>query len=125
MDIQPCMVTLEFLGWLAVSIILMTATCTRALERLLFEKAWTEGLPGTSRSTDRPRDRHQLIPVRVDWGNFEEAVAERIISLVHPLTGAERACSFVTLVMSATAWPKLLRWLPYTPPSQRQNGLKQ
>jgi hypothetical protein len=35
---RPCMATLEFLGQLAVSIVLMTATCLCALKCLLFGK---------------------------------------------------------------------------------------
>jgi hypothetical protein len=107
------MVTLEFLGRLAVSIILMTATCTRALERLLFEKLGRKVYQVLRRSTDRPEIAHQLIPVRVDWGNFEEAVAERIISLVQPLQGAERALLFCNSRDECDRMAKLLRWLPY------------
>jgi superfamily II DNA helicase RecQ len=110
---RPCMATLDFLGRMAVSIILMTATCPRALERLLFERLGRKVYQVLRRSTDRPEIAHQLIPVRVDWGDFEEAVAKHIISLVHPLQDAERALLFCNSRDECDRMAKLLQWLPY------------
>ena len=110
---RPCMATLEFLGGLAISIVLMTATWPRALERLLFEKLGRKVYQVLRRSTDRPEISHQLIPVRVQWGDFEEAVAERILSLVQPLRGHDRALLFCNSRDECDRMAKLLRWLPY------------
>ena len=110
---RPCMGDLSFLGSLAVSIVLMTATCPRSLERMLFEKLGRKIYRVIRRSTDRPEISQEMIPIRGDPNNFEDVVAKNIISVTSLLKDSERALLFCNSRDECDRMARLLGWQPY------------
>jgi hypothetical protein len=110
---RPCMGMLTFLGTLAVSIVLMTATCPNRLETYLFEKLGRKVYRVIRRSTDRPEILQKMIPIRANHGSFERTVAENIKSTISFSNKAERALLFCNSRHECDQMAALLDWKPY------------
>lgn len=110
---RPCMGSLSFLGQLAISIVLMTATCPRSLEKTLFEKLGRKVYRVIRRSTDRPEISQEMIPIPGNPNDFEDIVAKNITSATHLLKDAERALLFCNSRDECDRMVRLLGWKPY------------
>src|SRR5215471_15454358 len=89
----------------------MTATCPRSSEKGLFEKLGRTVYQVLRRSTDRPEISQAMIPIQVS--DFEEAVANRVISAVSLSKDAERALLFCNSRDECDRMARQLRWRPY------------
>ena len=105
--------TLAFLGTLPISIVLMTATCPPRLETLLFAKLGRKVYEVLRRSTDRPEICQQMIPIQLEQGNLEEAVAKHIVLTTHLAKSHERALLFCNSCDECDRMSALLGWMPY------------
>lgn len=110
---RRCMGDLSFLGLLAVSIVLMTATCPRSLEKTLFEKLGRKVYHVIRRSTDRPEISQEMISIQGDPNNFEDVVAKNITSVTSFLKDGERALLFCNSRDECDRMARLLGWQPY------------
>ena len=111
---RPCIGMLTFFGTLAISIVLMTATCPSGLERYLFQKLGRKVYQVLRRSTDRPEISQKMIPIRdSDCGDFEERVAKHITSTITFSNKAERALLFCNSRDECDRMARLLGWEPY------------
>lgn len=110
---RTCMANLSFLGLLAISIVLMTATCPRDLEKVLFEKIGRKVYRVIRRSTDRPEISQEMVRIEGDPDVFEHVVAKNIISATRPLKDAERALLFCNSRDECDRMVELLGWKPY------------
>jgi hypothetical protein len=124
---RPCMGMLTSFGTLAISIVLMTATCPNSLERHLFEKLGRKVYRVVRRSTDRPEICQKMIPIWADRGEFEQTVAKSIMSTITFSNKAERALLFCNSRDECDRMAKLLGWEPYhssIPIEERSEGKK-
>ena len=110
---RPCMGMLAFFGTLAISIVLMTATCPYDLETYLFQKLGRKIYQVLRRSTDRPEISQKMIPIQADPSEFEQTVANNIISTITPSNEAERALLFCNSRDECDRMARLLGWRPY------------
>lgn len=110
---RPCMAMLTTFGTLAISIVLMTATCSNDLERYLFQKLGRKIYQVLRRSTDRPEISQKMIPIQADPGEFEETVAKNITSTINFSNEAERALLFCNSRDECDRMAKLLGWRSY------------
>lgn len=110
---RPCMGMLSFFGKLPVSIVLMTATCPRSLEKVLFAKLGRSIYQVVRRSTDRPEISQEMIPVQADRASFEEQIASKVTSTTRSLSEVERALLFCNSRDECERMAKLLGWDPY------------
>ena len=110
---RPCMGMLAFFGTLAISIVLMTATCPNDLERYLFQKLGRKIYQVLRRSTDRPEISQKMIPIQADPGEFEQTVAKIITSTVTFSNKAERALLFCNSRDECDRMSRLLGWRSY------------
>ena len=110
---RPCMGMLTFVGKLAVSLVLMTATCPNHLETYLFQKLGRKVYRVVRRSTDRPEISQKLIPIRANHGDFERTVAESIKSTISFSNRTERALLFCNSRNECDQMAELLDWKPY------------
>lgn len=110
---RPCMGMLTFFGTLAISFVLMTATCPSNLERHLFQKVGRKIYRVVRRSTDRPEICQKMIPIRANHGDFERAVAENIKSTISFSNKRERALLFCNSRNECDQMAGLLEWKPY------------
>jgi len=62
---------LTFFGTLAVSLVLMTATCPNHLEKYLFQKLGRKVYQVVRRSTDHPEISQKMVPIQANYGDFE------------------------------------------------------
>ena len=108
---RPCMKALSFLGSLSISIILMTATCPRNLEKALFEKLGRKVYQVLRRSTDRPEILQAMI--QVNESDFEEAAAKHVISASGRCKDAERVLLFCNSRDECNRLARRLGWRPY------------
>jgi hypothetical protein len=108
---RPCLDMVERLGRMPVSMVLMTATCPRHLERKLFEKVGRQVYQVLRQATDRPEIAQKIIPVTsID---FENVVAEKISSLTQNLSGSDRALLFCWSRDECDRMAALLKWRTY------------
>jgi len=125
---RPCMRMLTSFGMLAISIVLMTATCPSGLEKYLFEKLGRKVYQVLRRSTDRPEISQKMISIRaVDRGEFEETVTKHITSTISFSNKAERALLFCNSRDECDRMARLLGWGPYhssIPIDERLEGKK-
>ena len=110
---RPCMGMLSFFGSLAISIVLMTATCPRGLEKALFEKLGRKVYRVLRRSTDRPEISQSVVPIHAHEGDFEEAVAGRVASFARLCKDAERVLLFCNSRDECDRMQTRLGWRPY------------
>jgi hypothetical protein len=112
---RPCMGMLTSFGMLAISIVLMTATCPNSLERYLFQKLGRKVYQVLRRSTDRPEISQKMIPIRTSLagGDFEQSVAQKITSTTTFSNEAERALLFCNSRDECDRMAGLLGWRPY------------
>lgn len=109
---RPCMGMLSFFGMLAVSLVLMTATCPARLEAHLFQKLGRNVYRVVRRSTDRPEICQKMIAI-ASGGDFERTVAENIKSTISFSSKVERALLFCTSRKECDHMAELLSWKPY------------
>jgi hypothetical protein len=105
--------SLSFLGSLPIPIVLMTATCPRSMEKVLFEKLGRKVYRVIRRSTDRPEISQAMIPIQVSELDFEEAVASRVISAARLCKNAERVLLFCNSRDECDRMARWLCWRPY------------
>jgi superfamily II DNA helicase RecQ len=105
--------TLFFLGLLAISTVLMTATCPRSLEKELFGKLGRKVYQVLRRGTDRPEIAQAMMPIPVREGDFEEAVANRVILATCLFKDDERALLFCNSRDECDRMGRWLGWRPY------------
>ncbi len=110
---RPCMGMLTFFGTLAVSLVLMTATCPKRLETHLFEKLGRKVYRVVRRSTDRPEISQKMIAIRAYHGEFEQTVAENIKTTITFSNKTERALLFCNSRDESDRMVELLGWKPY------------
>lgn len=110
---RPCMGMLASLGALAISLILMTATCPSSLEKEIFRKLGRKVYTVLRRSTDRPEISHDMIPIQAGLADFEETVANKISSAMHCLKDGDRALLFCNSRAECDRMARLLGWRPY------------
>jgi len=110
---RPCMGMLTSFGMLAISIVLMTATCPNGLERYLFQRLGRKVYQVLRRSTDRPEISQKMIPIRTSRGDFEQSVVEKITSTITFSNKAERALLFCNSRDECDRMAGLLGWRPY------------
>ena len=104
---------LAFFGTLAISIVLMTATCPNDLEIYLFQKLGRKNYQVLRRSTDRPEISQKMIPIQADPGEFEQTVAKHITSTITFSNKAERALLFCNSRDGCDRMARLLGWRSY------------
>lgn len=104
---------LAFFGTLAISIVLMTATCPNDLERYLFQKLGRKIYQVLRRSTDRPEISQKMIPIQAEPGDFEQIVAKKINSTITFSNKTERALLFCNSRDECDRMAKLLGWRSY------------
>jgi hypothetical protein len=104
---------LTFFGTLAVSLVLMTATCPNRLETYLFQKLGRKVYQVVRRSTDRPEISQKMIPIRASHGDFERTVAENIKTTISFSNKTERALLFCNSRHECDLMAELLGWKPY------------
>ena len=110
---KPSLKALSFLGSLPVSIVLVTATWPRSLEKELFEKLGRNVYQVLRRSTDRPKISQAIIPIQVPKGGFEKAVANRIVSVIGMSKDIDRALLFCNSRDECDRMAKRLGWRSY------------
>jgi hypothetical protein len=110
---RPCMGMLTFFGTLAISIVLMTATCPNDLERYLFQKLGRKFYQVLRRSTDRPEISQKMIPIQADPREFEQTVAKCITSAITFSNKDERALLFCNSRDECDRMATLLGWKSY------------
>jgi superfamily II DNA helicase RecQ len=108
---RPCMDMLEYLGRMATSILLMTATCPRNLEQKLFDKLGRKVYQVLRRSTDRPEITQKMISIRSD--DIESVVATNIKSITQQFKEEDRALLFCWSHDECDRMARLLNWKPY------------
>ncbi|KAG5223759.1 P-loop containing nucleoside triphosphate hydrolase protein [Salix suchowensis] len=99
---RPCFLALEFFGSIPAPIVLMTATCTKEMERQLFAMMGRAVFRTLRQPCDRAEIAHSVTEVPTSTSSeFEEAVAIQITTAVKELQG------------TCDRMAELLGWLPY------------
>lgn len=75
---RPCMGMLAFFGMLPISLVLMTATCTKSLERELFNKLGRKVYRVLRQSTDRPEISQEVGRNRLTLGRSSQKRSPRL-----------------------------------------------
>ena len=108
---RPCVNMLQFLGQLPTSIVLMTATCPRAMEKALFDKLGRQIYRVLRQRTDRPEIAQKWLPVCSK--DLEKTVAEKIGLLTREFQGPDRGLLFCLSHDECDRMADLLGWRPY------------
>ena len=108
---RPCLDMLEYFGRMPTSILLMTATCPRPLERNLFDKVGRQVYQVLRQCTDRPEIAQKMIPLPA--ADIEKVVAQKISSLTRDLERTDRALLFCLSRDECDRMAMLLKWKPY------------
>ena len=83
---------LKYLGQMLTSLLLMTATCSRRLERKLFDQVGRQVYRVMRQATDHHEIVHRMISMSSI--NMQQAVADKIASLMSNFGGADWALLF-------------------------------
>jgi hypothetical protein len=112
---RHCMNFLQFIGGIAISIVLMTATCPPSLEKDLFDKIGRTSFRVIRQKTHRPEIRQQFVHLGEpsDDEELQMAVADHIRSFIPGLQIGERMLLFCMSHSECNHMAEVLGWLPY------------
>ena len=117
---RPCVESLEYLGRMPASILLMTATCPRHMEQSLFAMLGRRVYHVLRRGTDRPEISQTFVALLSE--DMEKTVAAKVQSITQQFQRKDRALLFCWSHDECDRMAELLGWKPYhalIPPDDR------